>query len=115
MTPAEIATKLSHYTYRYSSEKDLQDGIADILSPEFKREAVLTAMDRPDFFHEAAGIVIEVKIKGSIGRTLHQLERYAALDVVKGIVLVTTRSAQGLLMPEVLQGKPLAVFCLRQL
>jgi hypothetical protein len=59
--------------------------------------------------------VIEAKIKGSAGNLLRQLERYAKLDAVKGIVVVTTRASQALRIPYVLEGKPVAVCLIRAL
>jgi hypothetical protein len=120
MTPAEIVATLQRYRFSCATEDELQRGIAlALVAPlggeTWKREVRLTPQDRPDFFLESYGIVIEVKIKGSFGNTLRQLDRYASLPAVKGIVLVTTRSVQALRMPYMLQGKPLAVCCLHAL
>jgi hypothetical protein len=113
MTPAEIVKILQRYRFACATEDELQRGIALALGGEpWRREVRLTPMDRPDFFLESDGIVVEAKIKGSFGNTLRQLDRYASLPAVKGIVLVTTRSVQALRMPYMLQGKPLAVCCL---
>jgi hypothetical protein len=115
MTPAEVVRILKSHRFSSITEDELQRGIAKVLGEPWKREVRLTARDRPDLFLESDGIVIEVKIKGSFGNTVQQLDRYAALPQVKGIVLVTTRSAQALRMPYKLQDKPLAVCCLYSL
>jgi hypothetical protein len=116
MTPAEIVKTLQRYRFSCATEDELQRGIAKVLGDDsWQREVSLTPMDRPDFFSEPDGIVIEVKIKGSVGNALRQLERYAKHPAVKGIVFVTTRSVQALQMPGTLQGKPLAVCYLKSL
>jgi hypothetical protein len=115
MTTAEIAAEIQRHRFSYAHEKDLQDGIASLFGDRLSREFHLGAFDRPDFFIEADGVVIEIKVKGSAGSVLLQLERYAKHDRVKGLVLVTTRSTQALRMPYILNEKPLHVVCLRQL
>ena len=117
MTPADIVAALHKFRFHYSNELELQHGIHQIFAgiPSLKREARLNATERPDFFIEDFGIVIEAKIKGSTGSVLDQLTRYAKIDAVKGLVLVTTRRQQALRMPYILEGKPLAVCYLPQL
>lgn len=114
MTPGEIVARLNKHRFRYANEEELQTAVAQVLAdiPTLQREARLTAASRPDFFIAEDGIIIEIKVKGSFGKVLLQLERYATLEKVRGLVLVTTRSTQAYRMPYMLGGKPLAVCCL---
>jgi len=115
MTSGELAVALQGYAFRFSDEKQLQAGIAQALAElevEFLAEVVLTPGDRLDFL-VVPGIAIEVKTNDSKGgaalsSVTRQLWRYAKLDAVKEIVLVTTRSKHRDLPPDIL-GKPVHV------
>lgn len=109
MTASDIAAEIRRHRFSYAHETDLQLGIAKLFGDRLKREFALTVYDRPDFFDVEGGIVVEVKIKGSAGSVLIQLERYSLIESVKGLVLVTTRATQALRMPYVINGKPLAI------
>jgi len=115
MNSEELAKALQGYAFRFSDEKQLQAGIAQALAElkvEFLAEVVLTPGDRLDFLVEG-GIAIEVKTNDSKGgaalsSVTRQLWRYAKLDAVKELVLVTTRSKHRDLPPDIL-GKPVHV------
>lgn len=95
----------------FHSELELQDKIEQLLknnAADYIREFILTKKDRPDFYIEN-GIVIEVKVDGSIGLVTAQLRRYAAEDRVKEIILVTTKSRHKPCLPEFINGKKLTV------
>ncbi|HEX7650631.1 MAG TPA: hypothetical protein VF450_24755 [Noviherbaspirillum sp.] len=90
--PAELASLLERFRYRFITEKDLQDGIEAVLKVSgiaYERERSLSAPDRPDFLVQG-GIAIEVKIKGSLAELLRQVSRYAAHDEVSGILVCGT-------------------------
>ena len=91
-TLSAVASLLENHRFRFSCEQDLQDGIETVLNGHgisFKREYVLTAADRPDFFLEG-GIVIEVKVDGTLMQALRQVSRYANHADVTGALLVGT-------------------------
>jgi hypothetical protein len=70
---------------------------------EFEREVRLSASDRIDFL-AAGGIGIEAKARYPRRAIYRQLERYAQLEVITAIILVTG-TAIGL--PAAINGKPL--------
>lgn len=103
----QIVSLLESWRFRASSERALQDGIADLLSRAwpgaFAREQVLPnedlpehkplgRRDRPDFWCAAFGIVVEVKLTTSAGtapKVFDQLSRYAEHGAVRELVLAT--------------------------
>lgn len=68
------------------------------------REYRLSPRDRVDFFDEAKGCAIEVKLKANRRSILRQLTRYAEHDAVKTIVLV---SGTAMALPPAIDGVPL--------
>lgn len=109
---ATLARILSGYAYRFSSEVHLHDAIDATLTANgwaFEREVSGDASNRFDFW--CAGIVIEIKVDGSLSQALRQVDRYAALDGVHGVLLAATpawaRSAST--APCELQGTPIAI------
>ena len=83
-----IATLLSRFTYRYSNEIHLHDAIAGVLEQaghDFEREFVLDAHNRADFYLH--GLVIEVKVDGSLADALRQVGRYSRFDCVSAVLL----------------------------
>ena len=88
---SHAARLLGGYLYRYSSEVKLHEAMAEVLAQagiSFEREHVLDAKNRADFWLD--GLVIEVKVDGSIGEALRQVGRYAALERVDGVLLAST-------------------------
>jgi len=92
-----IANHLGRYAYRYSSEVRLHESLAKVLESHgftCERERILDAKNRADFWVD--GIVIEVKVAGSLSEALHQVDRYINLPDVKGVILAgTPRWADG--------------------
>jgi hypothetical protein len=89
-----IIKALSAHSFGFTTERDLQDGIAGALAASgvpFEREAHLSASDVPDFM--CGRVAVEVKIKGSLASVTRQLHRYAQHAEVDEILLVTTRAA----------------------
>ncbi len=100
---------LSH-RYRWTDEKDLQDGLEKVFMEEglpYSREFRLGTNSVIDFL-VGGRIGVEVKIKGSAAPVLAQLERYAAFEQISSLVLVTGR-LQLANMPGMIGGKPLRV------
>jgi hypothetical protein len=99
--------------YRYANEKELQDGIEQVLERNgvpFKREVRISAGDVVDFLVEGS-IALEVKIDGGLSKVTRQLHRYAQQDRVREVLLVTTRWRHSN-MPGLINGKPIRVLAL---
>lgn len=58
----------------------------------FRRQYVASKKDRFDFL-VGEGIVLELKVDGSTGMLLRQVERYAQYDYVTAILVITTRAS----------------------
>ena len=58
------------------------------------------------FYWKSRGLAIELKVKGGIGPTFHQVERYTTYDAVRGVVLFRPRA---LALPLTLNDKPVRV------
>ena len=108
-TASQLVETLDRFRFDESSEERLQDGIEAVLRDRgvaFVREARLSDEDRIDFItHDGVGI--EVKVDGSAASVLRQLHRYAHLDTVQALVLVTTKRRHQ--VPAALGKKPVRV------
>lgn len=108
-TASQLVETLGRFRFDESSEERLQDGIEAVLRDlgvAFVREARLSDEDRIDFItHDGVGI--EVKVDGSAASVLRQLHRYAHLDTVQALVLVTTKRRHQ--VPAALGKKPVRV------
>ena len=101
-----LKESLLRHRFRFSSEKDLQDGIEMVLLSHgvpYLREAHLGISDRPDFM--IGGIAMEVKTKGSLSALLRQIARYAEHEEVADIIVIGS-IAWIPEVPEELNGKP---------
>jgi hypothetical protein len=110
MTGQEIADLLRRHKFRTQNEDELQQAIAIVLTrvqQVFEREVVLSPIDRIDFMLPN-GIGIEVKVAGSSENVLRQLHRYAKVEAVKEIILVSKRFQAGR-QPHDVGGKPVHV------
>lgn len=108
-----LTEALRGYRFRFTDEKELQDGVASVLSSSgmhYAREYRLTETDRPDFWIPAEGVAVEVKIKGSTSSVIRQLHRYAARPEVKAVVLVTSRMRH--IVPDRMCGKQISTVVL---
>jgi hypothetical protein len=109
-----LARLLGGFSYRYASEVQLHERLEEVLQGEgmpFEREY------RTDFFLD--GIVIEVKVDGSLSEAIRQVDRYLGLDVVRGVLLASTsRWAEAPLRADIRtkgwRGKPFAMARLRR-
>lgn len=102
---------LSQFRFNYTSEAELQLGIAQVLSAshfQFERE-VLIQLGRLDFLVDGE-IAIETKIGGSVVALMRQVARYATDDQIASILVVTDRAKHNL--PESFNGKPVMVLSL---
>lgn len=108
ITTRELISALENKRFRFSSEDDLQKGIAIALTQagiEFEREKPLSDRDRPDFLIDAS-IAVEVKIKGTLAQALRQIARYTEHSQIESVLLVGSpfwlRD-----VPATLNGKPI--------
>jgi hypothetical protein len=88
-----LCALLSAYRFTVASEADLQAAVEQALVLEgvsYVREAALARGERIDFLC-AGGIGLELKIKGAPSEVLRQLQRYAASDAIRELVLATSR------------------------
>jgi hypothetical protein len=106
-----VTDALRKRRFNYSGEKELQEGVEQVLSAEaipFEREKVLPDGAGTIDFLVDGRIGIEIKIKGSPSGVIRQLLRYFECAQVAELVLVTGRVKLGKLPPEIL-GKKLTV------
>jgi hypothetical protein len=112
ITAERLREVLGSYRYNHANERDLQDGIAQVLATRgirFDREVVLGPKDRPDFMVD--GIAVEVKVDGGLSDVTRQLHRYAQHAQVRALLLVTSRAQLGN-QPGKMNGKPVTVLVL---
>jgi FtsP/CotA-like multicopper oxidase with cupredoxin domain len=106
MNARDVVSQLRTWRFAVSREVHLQVSIADALTAggfPFEREARLAPGERIDFLVDAR-IGIEAKTRCDKRKIYRQLERYAKIDAVEALILVTG-TAMGL--PGTINGKPL--------
>lgn len=108
-----VARVLRALRYRYTDERELQDGVGLVLEAaaiEATKEYRLSDRDRIDFLTiDGVGIEIKVARRTSAVDVTRQLGRYVKHDCVTGLVFVTDRSQLARRLPGELGGKPLSV------
>lgn len=112
VTPQQVLSMLERHIFRFSEERELQDGIELALTHagfEFEREKVLGPQDRPDFL-VAGALAMEIKIKGTLSAALRQIDRYTKHEAVESVLLVGTPGWINRIPPEI-RGKQ--IFALR--
>lgn len=95
MTIKKLLETLSSYRYRVNSEYMMHNAVAQVLKENhihYEREYPLTSSSRVEFFLPEDGVVIECKIEGGFSPVLRQVQRYAMVEEVNEIILLTTRS-----------------------
>ncbi len=88
----QVAELLRAYRFRYRNEDQLQERLAELLARhkvDFRREYRIDAANRFDFLLPH-GVVLEVKVKGSLADALRQVDRYLALPQVNCVILAGT-------------------------
>lgn len=117
ITTDKLCWALYNTKYHYHNEKDLQQGVGQVLSGlnlNFKPEYSLAPRDRIDFLiTDGSGVGIECKSNDSKGGTslsavTRQLMRYAQSPLITGLILLTTMSKHKNL-PDTMNGKPIYV------
>lgn len=117
MQLASLGRLLGGFLYRYNSEVALHESLAKVLADGgyvAERELVLNAKNRADFC--VNGLVIEVKVDGSLSEALRQVDRYITLPSVKGVLLASTQRWADSTLAErpAWEGKPFAMIRLRR-
>lgn len=112
-----LETVLRRFSYRYNDEAQLHTAISQVLADEsltFAREHRLDAKSRADFWLD--GVLIEVKVDGSLSEALRQVDRYCVYRAVTGVLLATTLrwGDQPLKDKPAFRGKPFAMVRLRR-
>lgn len=89
---SHLANTLGSYLYRYGSEVQLHEAMAKVLDQAgvtHAREHILDPRNRADFWID--GLVIEVKVDGTLAEALRQVDRYIQLPQVTGVLLASTQ------------------------
>ncbi|MEE9891415.1 MAG: hypothetical protein PBU96_18880 [Stenotrophomonas geniculata] len=112
-----IGRLLAGFGYRYGSEVQLHEVLATVLDNAghaHVREYRLDASNRADFWLD--GLVIEVKVAGSLADALRQVGRYISLPQVRGVLLATTErwGERPLVARPAWQGKPFNIIRLKR-
>ncbi|WP_251473657.1 hypothetical protein [Stenotrophomonas lactitubi] len=112
-----IGRLLAGFGYRYGSEIQLHEVLATVLDRAghaHVREYRMDANNRADFWLD--GLVIEVKVAGSLADALRQVGRYITLPQVRGVLLVTTErwGERSLVARPAWQGKPFNIIRLKR-
>lgn len=108
MNAAEILKTLRNTRFRFRDEAGLQRCVDELLYLMFGggyRREVATDKGRIDF--TVGAVAIELKVDGSTNAVRRQLKRYAELDWVEEVILVTACAKH--VMPASLNGKPVHV------
>lgn len=112
VTVAEIVRVLSGVRLPFGRELAMQNAVAQalaVLGTTVAREFDLgPGAGRIDFFLEAEGIGLELKVKGSPAEVAAQLFRYAECPQVTALILVSGRIRLGALPPQI-ANKPVTV------
>lgn len=108
---------LAGFAYRYGSEVQLHAALASVLEQAcipFEREYRLDDHNRADFWID--GLVVEVKVGGSLADALRQAGRYISLPAVRGVLLASTERWGGdrLAARPAWQGKPFNMIRLKR-
>lgn len=109
----EIASILQCGRFPLTDEKRTQTAIAEGLisaKKAFQREFRLSPKEIIDFMLDK-GVGLEIKIKGQRMAIFRQLERYAEIEQIQGLILATSVSMH---LPKEIKGKPVLVASLSQ-
>lgn len=106
------------FAYRYRSEAHLHTLLDEVLTAgglPVEREVQLDPGNRVDLLLPA-GVVVEVKVDGTLNEALRQVNRYIGFDRVQGVLLVATPrwAAQTLRERPKWGDKPFGMVCIRR-
>lgn len=108
-----VAKAIAGFNYKpCKREAEFEQQIAARLTKagiSFTTQVTVSPTERFDILIEG-GIVLELKIKGSSGDMLRQVERYAQFEQAKVILVVTTRAShRSLANVDTIHGKKIGV------
>lgn len=107
MNAQELKTLIQSYTYHFTTEIQLQDGIEHVFKAHnvpYIREKII-GLNRIDFV--SLSIAIEIKIKGNLQNVIRQLHRYAQLPDFTEVILITSSNRH--IIPPTLNNKTITV------
>lgn len=105
-----VVQVLGSYRYRFSSEKQLHEGISQALERShigFIHEHKASESCRFDFWIPDSGVVIEAKIDGSFATAIRQAHRYLEIPECKAVIIAATKQWATISLPVELRGKPI--------
>jgi len=110
-----IKASLLNKRFDTRNEKALQIEMFEVFEKAFPglvlKEHYLSDRDIIDFFFPGTGTGIEVKIKGEKRSIFKQLQRYAAFDDIKEILLITSKA---MALPDSINNKPVKYYNISQ-
>lgn len=112
--PSLVESTIKGTKFRFSSEKDLQDGLEKLFLMKpfiYSREVDLGVESRIDFLLDedtSMPLGIEVKVDGSLSAVTRQLHRYAQSPKIGQLMLVTSKMQHDH-MPREMNGKQIYV------
>lgn len=117
MTGPELVALLETFRFNAVREAELQECVSLALRRErvrFDREVGLTGADRIDFLLDD-GVGLELKVDGSVSAIARQVQRYCEAEVIRELVVGTTRMAHAVALRNVgsFHGKPVRVVRLK--
>lgn len=117
VTASDVAQVLRGVDMHFGHEAELQQALDEVFHDQgwdVEREFALDGSRDSivDFFLD--GLAIEVKVDGTPAAVLRQLQRYAACQEVRELLLVTTKHRHRDAIPETLSDKPVHVFLIQR-
>jgi hypothetical protein len=110
-----ILNLLQLHAFQYANEVQLHESIAELFTLQeiaFERE-VQDGANRFDFLIPP-GLVVEVKVDGSLSEANRQIARYCECAEVQAVILATTkRWGPEPLIRQIFKGKPVAAVRIR--
>lgn len=90
----QLAGHLRPYAYRYHDEVQLRSVLEKVLADAgetgFIREFAIARKNHFDFWFPEEGLVIKVKVDGTLPAASRQIDRHTALPQVRGVLLAST-------------------------
>lgn len=86
--------QISGFAFRFGTELQLQDDVATALATlkiEYEREKIFGPQNRIDFYLPECCLGIECKVDGSPAEVSRQLVRYAGLDEIDALLLISSK------------------------
>lgn len=108
----ETRSRINGFRFCFSTEKELQDGLQQVLGDDWEREYSISQEDRLDFFHKKSGVALEAKIDHGLTPLTRQVHRYLGHDEIKGVLVVTTKVSLSNIPDSMRGGKPIGVVTL---